>query len=60
MSERREPGIPANSERTMVKEELLAVAKEMNSKGCHLLSCVQVPADGCQFFIQSAHLHGLE
>jgi hypothetical protein len=37
-----------------------AIAKKMNANGYNLLSGVHVSADGCQFFIQSAHLHGLE
>jgi hypothetical protein len=32
----------------------------MNSKGDDLLSWAQVPIDGCQFFIELAHLHRLE
>jgi hypothetical protein len=38
----------------------LAIAKKMSAKGYHLLSGVQVPADGCQFLIQSADLYGLK
>jgi hypothetical protein len=37
-----------------------AIAKQMNANGYYLFSWVHVSADGCQFFIQSANLHGLE
>ena len=39
---------------------VFAIVKQMNSNGHDLLSWAQVPADGCQFFIQLAHLYGLE
>src|SRR6184192_4111043 len=38
----------------------LAIAKEMNSDVYDLLSAVQVPADGCEFFTQSAYLYRLK
>ena len=39
---------------------MFAIVKEMNSKGYDLLSWVQVPADGCQFFTQLANLYWLK